>query len=157
MWGHWYSCFVLLVTSSISFKTRVGRLIHTWWIHMCYLFPEIHLWCDTCWPLAGQHCSFSTYLGPGIGGALSRDLSYLRLVWAQAGRRESRMWFLKCFLLMNSNTMILFGTFLIRVYEQAFWDKQGLHGLCEPKPKPIAHDNQNDTDLFIYWKYWNHV
>ena len=33
--------------------------------HMCYMFPEIHLWCDTC-----QHGSrdiSSTYLR-GIGG-----------------------------------------------------------------------------------------
>ena len=51
---------------------------------------------------------------------------------------------------MNSNTMILFGTFLTQACEQAFWAKQGLPGLCEPKPKPIANDNQNDTDLFIY-------
>ena len=24
---------------------------------LCYTFPEIHLWCDTCWPLGGQHGS----------------------------------------------------------------------------------------------------
>ena len=58
---------------------------------------------------------------------------------------------------MNSNTMIFCGTFMTRVCEQPFWAKQGLHGLCEPKPKLIAHDNQNDIYLFIYWKYWNYV
>ena len=32
---------------------------------LCYTFPEIHLWCDTCWPLGSQHGSqavSSTYL-----------------------------------------------------------------------------------------------
>ena len=41
-----------------------------------YMFPEIHLWCDTCWPLGIQHGSCtvsSTYLW-GIGGAQNREL-----------------------------------------------------------------------------------
>ena len=50
-WDHWYPCFGLLVTSSLGFKARVGSLIHVWQRHMYYMFPEIHLWCDTCWPL----------------------------------------------------------------------------------------------------------
>ena len=43
---------------------------------LCYTFPEIHLWCDTCWPLGGQHGSWavSTYL-PGIGGTRNQELS----------------------------------------------------------------------------------
>ena len=42
-----------------------------------YTFPEIHLWCDTCWPLGGQHGSWavsSTYL-QGIGGSRNWELS----------------------------------------------------------------------------------
>ena len=44
---------------------------------MCYMLPEIHLWCDTCWPLGGQHGSWaisSTYLW-GIGGTQNWELS----------------------------------------------------------------------------------
>ena len=42
-----------------------------------YTFPEIHLWCDTCQPLGGQHGSqavSSTYL-QGIGGTWNWELS----------------------------------------------------------------------------------
>ena len=45
MWDRWYPCFVL------GFKVTVGNLIRTWQRRKCYRFPEIHLWCDTCWPL----------------------------------------------------------------------------------------------------------
>ena len=30
LWGHWYPCFGLLVTSPLGSKVRVGSLIHTW-------------------------------------------------------------------------------------------------------------------------------
>ena len=30
LWGHWYPCFGLLVTSPLGFKSRVGSLIRTW-------------------------------------------------------------------------------------------------------------------------------
>ena len=49
-------CFGLLVTSPLGFKARVGSLIRTWWRHTCYMFPKIHLWCDTCW------CSMASYI-----------------------------------------------------------------------------------------------
>ena len=42
-----------------------------------YTFPEIHLWCNTCQPLGGQHGSravSSTYL-QGIGGTRNRERS----------------------------------------------------------------------------------
>ena len=29
---------------------------------MCYMFPEIYLWCDTCEPLGGQHGSCAVLL-----------------------------------------------------------------------------------------------
>ena len=57
--------FGLLVTSPLGFKARVGSLICTRLRHMCYMFPEIHLWCDTCPPLGSQHGTqavSSTYL-----------------------------------------------------------------------------------------------
>ena len=52
--GHWYPCFGLLVTSPPGFKASVGSLIHAWQRHMCYMFSQIHLWCNTYWPLGSQ-------------------------------------------------------------------------------------------------------
>ena len=49
---HWYPYFGLLVTS-LGFKTRVDSLVEVYVLHL----PEIYLWCDTCWPLGGQHGS----------------------------------------------------------------------------------------------------
>ena len=40
--------FGLLVMSPLGFKAKVGSLIHIWCRCMCYIFNEIHLWCDTC-------------------------------------------------------------------------------------------------------------
>ena len=57
LWGHWYPCFGLLVMSPLGFKARVGSLIWAWWRHMCYMFPEIHLWWQhllTSWQPAWQ-------------------------------------------------------------------------------------------------------
>ena len=54
LWGHWYFSSELLVMSPLGFKTRVGRLIRTWQRCMWCMIPEIHLWCDTCWPLDGR-------------------------------------------------------------------------------------------------------
>ena len=55
LWGYWYPCFELLVTFHLGFKVRVGSLIRIWQRCMWCMFIEIHLWCDTCWPLDGQH------------------------------------------------------------------------------------------------------
>ena len=63
--------------SPLGFKARVGSLIQAWWRCTCYTFPEIHLWCDTCQPLGGQHGSrvvSSTYLW-GISRTWNRELS----------------------------------------------------------------------------------
>ena len=62
---------------SSGFKARVGSLIWAAQRHMCYTFPEIHLWCDTYQPLGGQHGSWtvsSMYLW-GIGGTRNWELS----------------------------------------------------------------------------------
>ena len=53
LWGHWYPCFGLLMTSSPGFKARVGSPTRAWQRHTCYT----HLWCNTCWPLSGQYGS----------------------------------------------------------------------------------------------------
>ena len=66
--------------SPLGFKARMGSPIRTWWKCTCYTFPEIHLWCDICWPLGGQHGSRAvsfTYLR-AIGGTRSRELSCRR-------------------------------------------------------------------------------
>ena len=55
LWGHWYSHFGLL-----HWFSKPG------WISLLACFitcmqqnPQIHLWCDTCWPLDGQHGSWA--------------------------------------------------------------------------------------------------
>ena len=56
------------------------------------MFPEIHLWCDTCQPLGSQHGSWSissTYL-QGIGGTQNQELSCHRSQIRQA--RHSTDW-----------------------------------------------------------------
>ena len=50
LWGYWYPFLALLVT----FQARVGSLIRTWQRCMCYMFPEIYLWCNTYWPLGSE-------------------------------------------------------------------------------------------------------
>ena len=57
LWGNWYPCFGILMMSPLCFKARVGSLICVYWRHTWYTFPEIYLWCNTCWSLGGQHCS----------------------------------------------------------------------------------------------------
>ena len=47
--------FRLLVMSVLGFKARQGSLICTWQRCTCYTFRGIYLWCNTCWPLDGQH------------------------------------------------------------------------------------------------------
>ena len=47
------------VTSPLGFKDRVSSLIYVWQRGMCYMFHEIHLWCDTCWCIGGQHGSWA--------------------------------------------------------------------------------------------------
>ena len=58
LWGHWYPCFGPVVMSTLGFKARGDPLL------VCFLtcvqwIPQIHLWCDTCWPLYSQHGSQS--------------------------------------------------------------------------------------------------
>ena len=56
LWGHWYPCFGLLVTSLGS------SLIRTWRRHTWYMFHEIHLSTSRrpAWqPIASPHACFS--------------------------------------------------------------------------------------------------
>ena len=47
--------FIILVTSPLGFKARMGSLIHTWQRCTWYTFPQIHLWCDTFAGVYGQY------------------------------------------------------------------------------------------------------
>ena len=80
-WGHWYPCFRLLVTSPLCFKAKEGSLIHSWWRHMWYTFPEIHLWWDTIASVYGQHSS--QLLSPHICFSRGRmpDLNHRPPTW----------------------------------------------------------------------------
>ena len=63
---------------SSGFQSQSGQPFShfTWQWNMCNRFPEIHPWCDTCWPLGGHHGQSvsSRYLW-GIGGTRNRELS----------------------------------------------------------------------------------
>ena len=73
LWDHWYPCFGLLVTSALGFKARVDIACTFSCLHVTH---QIHLWCDTCQPLDGQHgglthslhASFSRGRMPGSNG-----------------------------------------------------------------------------------------
>ena len=46
----------LLVMPALSFKVGVDALLA--FVVACVPWiPQIHLWCDTCWPPGGQHHS----------------------------------------------------------------------------------------------------
>ena len=57
-WGHWYPCFVLLVSSGLGFKARVCPLLACF-VTCMQQYPQIHLWCDTCQSLGSQHGSWA--------------------------------------------------------------------------------------------------
>ena len=78
LWGHWYSCFGLLVTSHLAFKARVGSLIPTWQRHTCNTFLKFT---SGAIPANLLEASMavklisSTYLWPGTGGTQTGNLS----------------------------------------------------------------------------------
>ena len=43
MWGHWYLCFGILMTSPLCFKTRVGSFICAWWRRTCYTLNLVYI------------------------------------------------------------------------------------------------------------------
>ena len=74
--GQWYPFFGLLVMSPLGFKATVGSLICTWQWCTCYTLSEIHLWCDTCRPLGGQHtCEALVGLETGSYHATSHSVT----------------------------------------------------------------------------------
>ena len=61
---------------------------------LCYTFPDIHLWYDTCQPLGSQHGSWaisSTYL-QGIVGTQNQELSCHRSQCEIRQARRSTDW-----------------------------------------------------------------
>ena len=62
--GHWYPWFGILVTSTLDFKARLDPSLACF--RACaQCIPQIHLWCDTWWPLGSQHgcrAFWSTYV-----------------------------------------------------------------------------------------------
>ena len=66
----------LLWVSKPEWVLPYSSLAEAYVLH--YTFPEIHLWCDTCQPLGGQHGSravSSTYL-QGIGGTPMNEINW---------------------------------------------------------------------------------
>ena len=53
LWDYWYPCFELLVTSALDFKATVDPSL-VCLVACVQWLSQIHLWCDTCWPLDNQ-------------------------------------------------------------------------------------------------------
>ena len=91
LWGHCYPCFGLLVMSP------VGSLIRTLQRHICYTFPEIYLWCDTCQPLDGQHgCQADLFHIPvkalvGLKLETSHSMSEHSTDWAMPAQQDPHL------------------------------------------------------------------
>ena len=88
----------LLWVSKPEWVLPYSSLVEVYMLH--YTFCEIHLWCDTCWPLGGQHGSqaiSSMYLR-GIGGTRNRELSCrrsqceIRIICNLTGACERWIW-----------------------------------------------------------------
>ena len=56
LWGQWCPCFVLLGTFSLGFKAGVDPSFACFVTCVQWIL-QIHLTCDTCWPLGSQHGS----------------------------------------------------------------------------------------------------
>ena len=88
--------------SLLSFKARVDPSL------ACFLacvqwIPEIHLWCDTCWPLGSQHGSQSRSLHacsrgrmPGFNRETSRTVSGEWVTFSDfiLSKINTRLWFM---------------------------------------------------------------
>ena len=84
LWSHRYPCFGLLMMSALSFKVRVVSSFACF-VTCVQWIPQIHLLCDTCWPLGAQHggwagffISILAHVYTSIGGAQIWDHARLR-------------------------------------------------------------------------------
>ena len=71
LWGHWYPCFGLLVTSALGFQAIVDPSLACFLACMQWM-TQIHLWCDTCQSLDGQQGSCSCSLHAFSRGRMPR-------------------------------------------------------------------------------------
>ena len=60
LWGHWYPCFGLLVTSWLGFKARVGPLA-CMLCCLCFMDSSDSPLVNTCWLLGNQHDSWAIF------------------------------------------------------------------------------------------------
>ena len=131
-WGHWYPCFELLVMSPLGFKARVGSLIQAWWRRTSYTFPEIYLWCDTCWPLGGQHGSRAVSSKPVVCQKYRNCI--VQVSWEIETCRFSQSWYLATSITGDRWGDANFQSFHkilspFRFYDRSFW---GLDGVRPP-------------------------
>ena len=81
-WGNWYPCFWwFLVMSPLGFKAREGSALFALQKWISCIFPEIHPWYCTCWPLDGQLATslqHSVVSRREIAGSRNYDLALSR-------------------------------------------------------------------------------
>ena len=61
LWGHWCRCFGVLVMSALGSNPGWIPLLTCFFITSIQWTPQIHFWCNTCWPLGSQHDSRVIY------------------------------------------------------------------------------------------------
>ena len=113
--------------SPLGFKARLGRVICTWQRCTWHLFPEIHFWCDTCWPLDSPMSAepfSSTYLWPNCW-AQNWDLSCLCLtVWDQADALVTELCQFGSYVTLKSTSLLS---------QQTLWQKVSLVSYSLPR------------------------
>ena len=78
--------------SAVGFKAGVGGLIC---VCLCYMFPEIHLCCDTCHPLGTSMAAksiSSMYLQAGIGWGLKPGTVALQMTALPTAQLYPQTW-----------------------------------------------------------------
>ena len=86
--------------SPLGFKATVSSLICTWQRYKCYMFPEIHIWCDTSrplwWPAWQPSCSLPCTCEQTLGGggecSKPGDIMPPFTVWYQADALLTELW-----------------------------------------------------------------
>ena len=118
-WSHWYPCFVL------GFKARVDDPSLACFIACAQWNPQIHLWCNTCWPLGSQDASRAILIhilankhwwGCGPGSIMHAAAS----VWEQADAPRTELCQLGFYgLLLKKIRFIQWRIYIVKFWTRA--------------------------------------
>ena len=86
LWDNWYPCFQ---------SQGRSHCLPACFVACAQCSPQLHLWCNTCWPLGNQHGKLAIliqYLQTSIVGAQGQDLSCIPLPHSVTLDRRSTDW-----------------------------------------------------------------